>query len=39
VVTDAALPEAITIDTRAGLTADVDNYSASSGYSYVIINT
>jgi hypothetical protein len=38
VVTDAALPETITIDTRAGLTTDADNYSASIGYSYVIIN-
>ena len=29
----------ITYDTRAGLTADSDNYAASSGTAYVLINT
>jgi hypothetical protein len=38
VVTNNALPESILIDTRSGLLSEVDNFSASNGYSYVIIN-
>jgi hypothetical protein len=37
VVTDS-VSDTISYDTRAGLTADSDNYSASSGAAYVLIN-
>jgi hypothetical protein len=37
VLTDS-IADTITYDTRAGLTADADNYSASSGSAYVLLN-
>jgi hypothetical protein len=38
VVCDTIDPNVL-FDVRAGLTADSDNYSASSGSSYIIYNT
>jgi hypothetical protein len=37
ILTDS-IDATITYDTRAGLTADADNFSASSGSSYVLLN-
>jgi hypothetical protein len=37
VITDTT-PTGISYDTLAGQTADSDTYSASSGYSYIVLN-
>jgi hypothetical protein len=38
VITDTTPTGSITYDTRSGLTADSDNYAATSGYTYIVLN-
>lgn len=38
IITEQSLPQSIEINTSPGLLSDVDNFSASSGYSYIILN-
>lgn len=38
IITDST-PSGVSYDTRSGLTADSDTYSASSGYTYIVLNS